>query len=74
MNKCRDCKPVLFDPQTNELVPKENPKMGMVKELWDRLAPEAKLAWHKVTCQKSRDPEDLDLARGFAGDIQAAIE
>jgi hypothetical protein len=64
---CPGCRPVVFDQKTGKV---EERVTAIAGEVFDSASPESRKAWHRVTCQNSRDPIDLTLAKMIADGIQ----
>jgi len=59
--ECAGCRPVLIDPETGKITPETDPVMVAILEAWKWIPRDQKEAWHRFTCQNSRDPNDLRL-------------
>lgn len=75
---CKNCKLTVIDKETKKVFPDDHPYMIAAKELWERQSLEVKLAWHKVSCMKSRKLVDVkmydDLLDTFAEVIDKIIK
>jgi hypothetical protein len=70
---CPGCKPALLNIDTGEPEPDNSPIMQVVFGIWDTLTLAERQAWHRVTCQNSREPADMRVAKSFAETIQKAL-
>jgi hypothetical protein len=57
---CQGCRPVVFDPKTGKI---ERQVTAVAGEIFDAASPDARKAFHRVTCLNSRDPIDITLAK-----------
>ncbi len=69
---CADCRPALVLP-TGVSLPDDAPSMQIVLRVWGTLTLAEKQAWHRFTCQNSRDPLDVQSAAAFTQCVQAAL-
>jgi hypothetical protein len=67
---CPGCRPVAVDGITGQVLPDDHPLMLRMARAWAQTTYAQRVAWHNVTCQNSRDPHDLKLARKFIRSIQ----
>jgi hypothetical protein len=67
---CPGCRPVALDPTTGKVLPDDHPLMQRILRAWGQTTREQREAWHRVTCQNSRDERDMKLARQFISAIQ----
>ena len=72
-DECRGCKPAMMDVQTGKVLPDDSPSMQIVLRLWGETTLAERQAWHRVTCQNSRAPEDLRFAQVFTQRVQKAL-
>lgn len=68
---CPGCRPVVFDPNTGAMNEDLTAAAGRV---FDKATPEAKRAWHRVTCLNSRDLIDVNLAKGIVDALQKGMQ
>lgn len=72
---CPGCMPALIDMRTGQPLPADSPEMMSVHAMWRALTTfEERRAFHQVSCQNSREPEDMALMRTLLPKIKAAIE
>jgi hypothetical protein len=62
---CHDCAPVITDANTGERLPADSPGMRAVSAIWEAATEEERAAMHRVTCDRSEDPEDRSIVRGL---------
>jgi hypothetical protein len=67
---CPGCRPAAMDPATGQVLPDDHPLMQRILRAWGQTSRAQRAAWHKVTCQNSRDPHDLLLCQQFLSAIQ----
>lgn len=71
---CPGCLPVLLDPDTMERLPDDSPEMITLHNVWSNTTLEERQAFHKVTCQNSRDPMVLHTFNLVTKRIEAALQ
>jgi len=55
--ECPDCRPIVIDPRTGEILPDDDPVMQAVLAVW-RASPRAdQEAFHEFTVKNSRKPD-----------------
>jgi hypothetical protein len=67
---CPGCKPAALDPTTGKLLPDDHPLMQRILRAWGQTTRAQREAWHRCTCQNSRDARDMQLAQQFISAIQ----
>jgi hypothetical protein len=67
---CPGCRPAAMDQTTGQVLPDDHPLMQRILRAWSQTTREQREAWHRVTCQNSRDPRDMQLCQQFLGKIQ----
>lgn len=70
---CKGCQPALLDAQTGQKVPDDDPMMKAIMKVWATTPRVSKQAYHRVTCQNSRDPNDLRLVQTIIEKFQKAM-
>lgn len=71
--KCPDCRPVVIDPTTNQILSSDHPMMVAVNSVWDVSSLEDQAAFHRVTVKNSQDLDDLDRVKRMSERIQLAM-
>lgn len=71
--QCLGCRPAMLDIRTGKLLPDTDPIMVKVLQLWSEQTKETKEAWHKITCQDSKNPFDRRLVGEFLGKFSQLI-
>lgn len=71
--KCPDCRPVIIDPKTGEVLSSNHPMMIAINSVWDSSSFEDQEAFHKVTVKNSRDPDDLNRMEKMSERIQSIM-
>ena len=74
-DKCAGCRPAMMEVKDGRatLMPDDAPAMKIINKLWGETTLEERKAWHRFTCQNSRDPDVLELVQAFTGRIDAAL-
>jgi hypothetical protein len=72
-DNCPGCRPAIINRKTMKAFADGSPVMMAVDKVWDATTPSEREAWHRVTCQNSRAPSDLELSTQIANRIQAAL-
>lgn len=67
---CPGCRPAALDPMTMQVLPDDHPLMQRMLRAWAKTTRAQRVAWHNVTCNNSRDPQDMKLAQKFIRAIQ----
>jgi hypothetical protein len=67
---CPGCKPAAMDPATGKVLPDDHPLMRRILRAWGQTTRAQREAWHRCTCQNSRDSLDLQLCQQFISAIQ----
>ena len=70
---CSGCRPAIVDVKTGKIMPQDSPVMQIVNQLFKKLTPEERQAWHSFTCKNSRDPKVLEHVGRFTGQMEAAL-
>jgi hypothetical protein len=55
------------------VVPDTDPMMVAILKVWDKTTLEERRAYHRVTCQNSRDCTDMEIFMGLSERINAAV-
>lgn len=71
--KCPDCRPVIIDPTTNQVLSPNHPMMIAMNSVWDSSPLEDQEAFHRVTVKNSRDPDDLDRMKKMSERIKSIL-
>jgi hypothetical protein len=69
--ECPDCRPVIIDPSTGQVLPPEHPVMVAVNKVWEASTFEDREAFHRVTVLNSRAPDDLQRMQAMAERIES---
>lgn len=71
---CPGCEPAIIDVESGLALPKDGEVMKRVLSMWrtETTRPE-RVAWHRVTCQNSRNPADMVVAQSLAARISAVL-
>ena len=72
--KCRDCRPVIMDPRTGQVMPETHPTMKIIDRVWDASPREDQEAFHRVTVKNSRDPNDMMRMQALMDRIETAMK
>lgn len=72
--KCPGCRPTVVDPDTNQVLPPDNPIMQAINRVFDAASREEQEAFHSVTIKNSRDARDLELLEGLSRRISVALK
>jgi hypothetical protein len=72
-NDCPGCRPAIVDVATGKIMPQDSPVMQIINQLFNKLTPEERQAWHSFICQNSRDPKVIEYVGRFTGQIEAAL-
>jgi hypothetical protein len=72
--ECSGCRPVVIDTKTSKALPPEHPIMQSVNSVWAQTTRAEREAFHRVTCQNSRDASDISLIQKISATIQASLE
>lgn len=72
-DECAGCRPVLLNPATGEVMLEGRPEMVAVLRVWGETTREEREAFHRVTCDNSREAVDLALLRGVTDRMQGAL-
>lgn len=60
--ECSGCRPVVLDVKTLKALPPEHPIMQAVNSVWEQTTRAEREAFHRVTCQNSRDASDVSIS------------
>jgi hypothetical protein len=71
--QCPGCAPVLFDLQTGAAVAYTDPAMVALHAVWATVDDPDRAAFHRVTCQNSRDAGDLAIVKRLAERLRGAL-
>lgn len=58
---CTECRPRIFDRQTNELLPDDHPVMSAILKCWDTAPEGLRQAYHRVHCEGSMSKIDQEI-------------
>lgn len=72
--QCPGCRPVLIDGETRKRLPEDSWQMQAVRKAWEEAPLEECEAFHKVTCQQSRELEHIAVASKLALRMQKELE
>lgn len=72
--ECLDCRPVIIDPSTSQVLSAEHPVMVAVNAVWEASPLEDREAFHRVTVLNGRDPEDLRRMQAMVEKIEAMVK
>lgn len=70
---CPGCRPAMMNLKTHEVLPDDSPEMVAILGVWSKTTLEQRQAWHRITCQGSKNPADHELVRPFIEESQAAM-
>ncbi|WP_419998827.1 hypothetical protein [Streptomyces boninensis] len=76
----RECFPVIrnVDPVTSELTEphseRDAVRVGVVEEVWARVQPADRQAFHRYNCDGSRDPEDVEIMQHLVATLRAEFK
>lgn len=73
-DNCKGCKPAILDPSTGSVLPENHPLMVSIINIWDQQSIDTKNAWHRITCNNSKDPNDVKLAQEFIDKFVASTK
>ena len=71
---CPGCRPVILDVKTMKKFPADSMEQKTIDRVWSQTTPEVRQAFHRVTCQNSRDPKDIAIMEELSRQIGKAIE
>ncbi len=72
-DECAGCRPAMIDMTTGKPVPEDAAFMRAILGVWAGTTRGERLAWHRVTCQNSRNEMDMLFCHGLQKRFQAAI-
>ena len=72
-DECPGCRPVLVGPDTLKPLPDSHPAMVAIHRVWETTTRVEREAFHRATCNNSRDPQDLMLVHGITQRFQQAM-
>jgi hypothetical protein len=71
---CKGCQPAIIDIATGRPLPENSLEMIAVMRMWKTTTSRAEReAWHRVTCQNSRNVADLMIFQSLTRRIVAAM-
>jgi len=70
---CPGCRPAVCDPETMVQLPDEHPVMQAVLGVWKTTTLAERQAFHRMTCNNSREPSDMSTVQTLMERITAAI-
>lgn len=71
---CPGCKPVLADSETLKPLPNDDPAMIALAGVWEQTTLEERQSFHNVTCNNSRDENDLEVMTKISTQLQQALK
>lgn len=72
---CPGCLPAIFNMKTKKVMtPEEFPPLKIIIDLFKDLTSEQKHAWHRITCQNSRTPKDMELVTPFIETVMKVLD
>lgn len=71
---CAGCRPAAMDASTGKVLGAEHPIMRAINLVWEGTTREEREAFHRFTCQNSRDQKVLAAVMGINMRIQAALK
>ena len=71
-DNCPGCQPVLCDLDGKPL-PVDSREMVAINGVWAATTPEERQAFHRVTCQDSRELNDMLIIRSLTSRIERAL-
>lgn len=72
-DECSGCRPALLDARTGHPLPDDSVEMTVILQLWREASLEERRAWHRFSCQNSREPRDLQFAKVFSDRVGLAL-
>lgn len=69
---CPGCEPVMMNPKTGEVFPKNHPNMVAMMKVWQATSLAEKQAFHRVCCLDSRAKKDLLVMNKIAVEFKKA--
>jgi hypothetical protein len=71
---CSGCKPVLADSKTLQPLSNDDPAMIALAGVWDKTTLEERQSFHNVTCNNSRNENDLAVMAKISTQLQQALK
>lgn len=72
-DECPGCRPAILNAQTGQVEPADSPIMQTVNRVWESTTKEERTAFHRVCCQNSREPADIEVMKSIGDRIQRAL-
>ena len=70
---CPGCRPAIMDPRTGRALPKDDPIVVTINEVWDAAPREEQEACWRIWVKNGREYEDMKLAAAFMSRVQAKL-
>lgn len=71
--KCPDCRPVIIDQKTGQVMPPNSPIMVAMNAVWEASSREDQEAFHRVTVLNGRNPADLIRMKQMSDRLEAMM-
>lgn len=71
---CPGCRPAMIDYKTGKVLPDDDPVMIKVMGVWSQTTKAEREAFHRVCCNHSQEPVDMQLMSGIAFKMQEAMK
>ena len=71
---CPNCRPAIVNVQTGHVEAPDSAIMQVVNRVWEVTTKEERTAFHRVCCQNSREPADIEIMQSIGGRIQRALK
>lgn len=71
---CPGCRPAVLDVATGKPLPDDSEIMVVVNQVWAETTFEERQSFHRVTCQNSRDPQDVATIQRITQQIQLKLD
>lgn len=71
---CPGCRPVLLDAKTRQKMPDNSPERVAILKVWNQTTRDEREAFHRVTCDNSRDPSDIAVIQSLSKRFEKALQ
>ena len=72
--ECPGCLPAALNLHTGEVLPNDHPVMRAMLAVWAKLTRAEREAWHRFTCQNSRETKDMRIVAAINRRMQMRID
>lgn len=70
---CPGCLPAIVDLETSTPLADDHPAVLAMMAIWDKTTISQRQAFHRVTCNNSRDNKDLAVIQHLSAKLQQAM-